>query len=78
MASSPGKKGSRQSTLAFRLINPELFIKPNKVIMIGGSVAIVGCLLFLGYMNSTGGEKQTAVSVSTSPQSNRRVKSKWD
>ena len=37
-----------------------------------------GWLLFLGYMNSTGGEKQTAVSVSTSPQNNRHVKSKWD
>lgn len=28
MASSPQKKSARQSTLAFRLINPELFIKP--------------------------------------------------
>ena len=46
--------------------------------MIGGSVALVGCLLFLGYMNSTGGEKHTAVSGSTLPQNNRRVKSKWD
>ena len=32
MASSPGKKGGRQSTLAFRLINPELFIKPVGII----------------------------------------------
>ena len=32
MATSPGKKGGRQSTLAFRLINPELFIKPVSII----------------------------------------------
>lgn len=31
MASEPGKKG-RQSTLAFRLINPELFIKPVSIV----------------------------------------------
>ena len=33
MASSTGKKGGRQSTLAFRLINPELFIKPVGIII---------------------------------------------
>ncbi|RMX57733.1 hypothetical protein pdam_00004996 [Pocillopora damicornis] len=74
MASSTEKKSARQSTLAFRLINPELFIKPNKVIMIGGSVALAGCVLFLGYMNF-GEEKQT---VSTSVHNHGRVKSKWD
>lgn len=32
MASSPEKKSGRQSTLAFRLINPELFIKPVSIL----------------------------------------------
>ena len=32
MASSSGKKGGRPSTLAFRLINPELFIKPVSIL----------------------------------------------
>ena len=43
--------------------------------MVGGTVAIVGCVLFLGYMNLTGGEKGT---VSVSVQNGKPVKSKWD
>lgn len=43
--------------------------------MVGGTVAIVGCVLFLGYMSLTGGEKGT---VSVSVQNGKPVKSKWD
>ena len=43
--------------------------------MISGTVAIVGCVLFLGYMNITGGKKHT---VSVSVQNGKPVKSKWD
>lgn len=79
MASASGNKGSgRQSTFAFRLINPELFIKPNKVVMVSGTVAIVGCLLFLGYMNlSRRQEGNVSVSVQDG-KPGKRVKSKWD
>ncbi|XP_074614375.1 small integral membrane protein 8-like [Acropora palmata] len=75
---STGRGGSsrtRQSSFAFRLINPELFIKPNKVVMVSGTVAIIGCVLLLGYMNLTGGDKGT---VSMSVQNGKFVKSKWD
>lgn len=72
---SGGSSRTRQSSFAFRLINPELFIKPNKVVMVSGTAAIIGCVLFLGYMNLTGGDKGT---VSTSVQNGKFVKSKWD
>jgi len=71
-----------QSTLAFRIINPELFIKPNKHVMNFGIAAIAGCVMYFAYMVATHDPKKTATtnkektfSVKTGQLSNR---SKWD
>ncbi len=47
----PANEPRIKSTLAFRIINPELFIKPNKFVMAFGLFCIGGCALFLFNMN---------------------------
>ncbi|BFZ01525.1 hypothetical protein BsWGS_04564 [Bradybaena similaris] len=41
------------STTAFRAINFELFMKPNKYVMAVGVLAFTGCLSYIVYMNVT-------------------------
>ncbi|KAJ2361517.1 hypothetical protein H4S01_005225, partial [Coemansia sp. RSA 2610] len=36
------------ATRLFKVLNPELFMKPNRFIMYGGVVAITGVILWLG------------------------------
>ncbi|KXJ05144.1 Small integral membrane protein 8 [Exaiptasia diaphana] len=75
MADKKTPKGPqvRQSTFAFRLINPELFIKPNKVVMFCGVAALVGCVAYIGYMKSS-----SQPSLKQTSSNNRQRKSKWD
>lgn len=47
---------SLRSTSLFRAVNFELYIKPNKTVMILGLVAMLGCSGYIFYMNS--GEKK--------------------
>ncbi|XP_012345201.1 small integral membrane protein 8 [Apis florea] len=41
---------SLKSTMLFRAINYELYVKPNKIIMIFGTIAIFGCIGYIVYM----------------------------
>lgn len=43
---------SLRSTTLFRAVNFELYVKPNKAIMILGIVAMLGCSGYIFYMNS--------------------------
>ncbi|KAM0730670.1 Small integral membrane protein 8 [Formica fusca] len=43
---------SLRSTSLFRAINFELYVKPNKTVMILGIVAMLGCSGYIFYMNS--------------------------
>ncbi|XP_071569420.1 small integral membrane protein 8 [Temnothorax nylanderi] len=43
---------SLRSTTLFRAVNFELYIKPNKTIMILGVIAMLGCSGYIFYMNS--------------------------
>ncbi|XP_028390932.1 small integral membrane protein 8-like [Dendronephthya gigantea] len=64
-----------RGTLASRMINPELFIRPNKVVMGVGLIMLTGCVICLAYMNSD----QKPVHVQTKPvKSESRKRSKWD
>ncbi|KAG7190029.1 hypothetical protein KM043_006179 [Ampulex compressa] len=42
---------SLKSTMLFRAVNYELYVKPNKVIMAFGVIAMLGCTAYLLYMN---------------------------
>lgn len=64
-----------KSTLAFRIINPELFIKPNRFVMGIGLLCIAGCALYLFNMNVKHGKKEVRFSIETG---NPITKSKWD
>jgi len=43
---------SLRSTTLFRTVNFELYVKPNKTIMIVGIIAMLGCSGYIFYMNS--------------------------
>ncbi|KAL5471438.1 hypothetical protein EMCRGX_G029557 [Ephydatia muelleri] len=45
--------GNAKFTNAFRVINFELFAKPNKGIMLFGAICITGCFGFFLYLNMT-------------------------
>lgn len=40
------------ATTAFKAINPELFIKPNKFTSVIGLIALTGCVAFMGYLHA--------------------------
>lgn len=42
-----------QTTPLFRAMNFELFVKPNKVVMIAGIVAFTGAVSYLAYYRAT-------------------------
>ena len=64
-----------RSTLAFRVINPELFIKPNKFVMGFGVLCFGACVLYLFNMNLNNEKRQTRFSIETGSSVE---KSKWD
>ncbi|KAJ2496773.1 hypothetical protein GGH96_005608 [Coemansia sp. RSA 1972] len=41
-------KHDMPSTRLFKVLNPELFIKPNRFIMYGGAIAVASVVLWLG------------------------------
>ncbi|XP_029171519.1 small integral membrane protein 8 [Nylanderia fulva] len=43
---------SLRSTSLFRAVNFELYVKPNKAVMIFGIIAMLGCSGYIFYMNS--------------------------
>ncbi|TRZ24683.1 hypothetical protein HGM15179_002385 [Zosterops borbonicus] len=53
----PGLR-SVQTTMLFRAVNPELFIKPNKPVMAFGLIAISLCVAYLGYLHATAENKK--------------------
>lgn len=44
---------SLRSTTLFRAVNYELYVRPNKTIMILGAITMLGCTSYMLYMNST-------------------------
>ncbi|XP_061669248.1 small integral membrane protein 8 [Syngnathoides biaculeatus] len=46
-----GLKGAQTTTL-FKVVNPELFIKPNKPMMAFGLITITLCVGYLGYLHA--------------------------
>ncbi|KAK2166429.1 hypothetical protein LSH36_39g09066 [Paralvinella palmiformis] len=84
---SSSKSGFREpgwrrldSTAAFRAVNPELFIKPNKVVMSIGVAAIVGCVAYIGYLNlKTDKTKETYLAINEKDELQRHYRtSRWD
>ncbi|CAB4019755.1 small integral membrane 8 [Paramuricea clavata] len=66
-----------RGTLVSRMINPELFIRPNKVVMGIGLIMLTGCVICLAYMNSD--QKPLQVQTKAKPVlSETRKRSKWD
>ncbi|XP_021247427.1 small integral membrane protein 8 isoform X2 [Numida meleagris] len=76
---NPGLRGARTTTL-FRAVNPELFIKPNKPVMVFGLVAVTLCVAYLGYLHATVENKKDLYEAVDSEGSRymRRKTSKWD
>ncbi|XP_020509607.1 small integral membrane protein 8 [Labrus bergylta] len=84
---APGEKGYRtpglrgvNSTTMFRAFNPELFIKPNKPVMVFGVVTITLCVGYLGYMHAMKENDQQLYEAMDSEGEKymRRKTSKWD
>uniref|UniRef100_A0A8C4QX97 Small integral membrane protein 8 n=1 Tax=Eptatretus burgeri TaxID=7764 RepID=A0A8C4QX97_EPTBU len=71
-----GLRGARTTTL-FRAINPELFIKPNKVVMVLGLAALSFCAAYLGYLHATT-ENAPMRNTTTNAETSSRQASKWD
>nr|XP_020468540.1 small integral membrane protein 8 [Monopterus albus] len=75
----PGLRGAKTTTL-FRAVNPELFIKPNKPVMVFGLVTITLCVGYLGYLHATKENDQQLYEAidSEGERYMRRKTSKWD
>lgn len=50
-AHKTGLRGAQTTTL-FRVVNFELFVKPNKVVMAFGIIAMTGSVAYLAYLNA--------------------------
>ncbi|XP_036621960.1 small integral membrane protein 8 [Trichosurus vulpecula] len=76
---TPGLRGTRATTL-FRAVNPELFIKPNKPVMIFGMVTLTLCVAYIGYLHATQENKKDLYEAIDSEGARymRRKTSKWD
>ncbi|XP_027709500.1 small integral membrane protein 8 [Vombatus ursinus] len=75
----PGLRGTRTTTL-FRAVNPELFIKPNKPVMIFGMITLTLCVAYMGYLHATQENKKDLYEAIDSGGARymRRKTSKWD
>ena len=69
---------SLKSTMLFRAVNYELYLKPNKVIMIFGALTMLGTMGYIIYMRQTQDTTQyyTAVTSDGTEVSKKRT-SKW-
>ncbi|XP_051510857.1 small integral membrane protein 8 [Myxocyprinus asiaticus] len=76
---SPGLRGVRTTSL-FRAVNPELFIKPNKPVMVFGLVTISLCVGYLGYLHAIRENDQQLYEAvdSEGERYMRRKTSRWD
>lgn len=74
--SSENTKNKTSSTIASRLINPELYIKPNKHVINFGIAALAGCVMYLVYMIATA--DQNKGKQKTLSQNTRSIRNKWD
>ena len=81
LTTTPTQPPKQTSTLGFRIINPELFIRPNKHVMNFGIAAMAGCVMYMVFMiashdpKKSSGNKEKTFSSATGQLSNR---SKWD
>jgi len=76
--SSPGLRNVRTTSL-FRVVNFELFVKPNKYVMGLGLTAITGCVAYLLYMRSQVDDKKVYTAISETGEQTLTVrKSRWD
>lgn len=69
-----------RSTGPFRALNFELFVKPNKVVMIFGIAAFTGCVSYIVYMNlNDDKKKKTYVTLDEDGGMTQRPRpSRWD
>lgn len=69
---------SLKSTMLFRAINYELYIRPNKMIMIFGTIAMFSCIGYMAYMryNSDNTKYYSAVTSDGSIDLKKKA-SKW-
>ncbi|XP_003401531.4 small integral membrane protein 8 [Bombus affinis] len=68
---------SLKSTMLFRAINYELYVRPNKVIMIFGAIAMFSCIGYMAYMRrNSDNTKYLAVTSDGSIDSKKKT-SKW-
>ncbi|OCT78292.1 small integral membrane protein 8 isoform X2 [Xenopus laevis] len=76
---TPGFRGVKTTTL-FRAVNPELFIKPNKPVMVFGLVTITMCVAYIAYLHATEENKKELYEAvdSEGNRYTRRKTSKWD
>ncbi|XP_055042163.1 small integral membrane protein 8 [Misgurnus anguillicaudatus] len=76
---SPGLRGVRTTSL-FRAVNPELFIKPNKGVMVMGLLSISLCVGYLGYLHAIRDrDQQLYEAIDSDGETYMRKKtSRWD
>ncbi|XP_046743398.1 small integral membrane protein 8 [Diprion similis] len=70
---------SLRSTMLFRAINYELYVKPNAVIMALGVLAMTGCAGYIFYMRSKYEEMGYYSAIEEDGKETfKKRKSKWD
>ncbi|XP_053565064.1 small integral membrane protein 8 [Bombina bombina] len=76
---TPGFRSVNTTTL-FRAVNPELFIKPNKPVMVFGLFTITMCVGYIAYLHATEENKKDVYEAidSEGTRYTRRKTSKWD
>ncbi|KAK9297663.1 hypothetical protein QLX08_008714 [Tetragonisca angustula] len=69
---------SLKSTMLFRAVNYELYVRPNKMVMIFGTIAIFSCVGYIVYMrcNSDNTKYYSAVTSDGSVDFKKKT-SKW-
>lgn len=68
-----------RATVASRLINPELYIKPNKHVVNFGVAALAGCVMYFVYMISTTDPKKSKKEKTFSAHTGKiSSPNKWD
>ncbi|XP_050483566.1 small integral membrane protein 8 [Bombus huntii] len=69
---------SLKSTMLFRAINYELYVKPNKVVMIFGAIAMFSCIGYMAYMRHNSDNTNHYPAVTSDGSINLKKKtSKW-
>nr|XP_056715191.1 small integral membrane protein 8-like [Euleptes europaea] len=71
---------SVQTTTLFRVVYPELFIKPNKPVMAFGLMTITHCVAYIGYLHTQQENKKDIYEAIDSEGSRytRQKTPKWD